>query len=142
MRALLVVGVVLAGCGEDFGTGWLPPGAQRCESNAGCAPDVCARDGQCWGESEVRSVHVTWTVNGQPASAATCAANPDLVIQLDHKPAEPGTQLVFSPVPCMQGKFTVDVLPKAFRAVQLGRLDAFVGADFDDAGDAAIELQF
>jgi hypothetical protein len=106
--------------------------------------DVCARDGECLPANELRTVHVTWTLHGVVASATSCMSAPDLVV-LFYEYGLDRTALVFAPVPCREGKFTVDELPLKYTAVGIRRAgDASDGAsgDFDRSGDAALSLPY
>jgi hypothetical protein len=115
-----------------------PPG----QCGNGCGADlVCTRDGQCLPPDEVRAVHINWTVSGAPASATSCAAAPDLRLDFRNRS---GAQFGFEPVPCAQGKFTVDVLPTDYDTVLLGRPSdrALQQAMIDAAGDAMLNLPY
>ena len=90
----------------------------ECQSDSQCGDDVCARSGECLARSNIRSVTVTWTVNGAPADAASCTAHPDLYLQFDG--ADYGDTLRFAPVPCREGRFPIDKLPKRYVQVELG----------------------
>jgi len=89
----------------------------------------------------VRAVHVIWTVDGQPASATTCTAAPDLGVEfLD----ETGYHWGYAPVPCMEGRFNIDKFPTSFVTVRLGPHDRDTGWDqtaIDSAtGNATFDL--
>jgi hypothetical protein len=88
-----------------------------CKTDNQCGGDVCARSGECLPRTEVRSVTVKWTVKGERASSVTCT-HPDLYVQFDGN--DYGDTLGFAPVPCREGTFTVDKLPKRFLQVELG----------------------
>ena len=150
MRVLVVM--LLAGCVEP-----IPPDATRgpiiptlCHQDTQCtAGNVCARNEGCLPPSEIREVHVTWTVGGMPANATTCDAALDLEIQFVATSPAANPRLGFAPVPCAEGKFSIDKLPIAFTLVGLGpwgidRLPTMpaMPAMIDDAGDAAIDLMF
>jgi hypothetical protein len=154
MRALLVV--LVAGCvvqsttrSDDPG-GWILPGGTtqgHCQSDGACRTgEVCARNGACLPPSLVHPVHVTWTLRGMPASQTTCAAALDLQIGFYDK-ADPGASaLGYAPVPCIEGKFTVDKLPTSYTSVKLGRDSGdhtWEWAMIDGTtGDAALDLPF
>jgi hypothetical protein len=127
MRALVLV--FLVGCIERTAAppfDELPPlgsapSAGACHDGRGCpAGEVCARNDACLPPEQVRAVHVMWTVSGMAASQATCAAAPDLRIQLNSSDSFVGG-VGWAPVPCEAGKFSVDRLPIAFNHVWLGR---------------------
>jgi hypothetical protein len=95
-----------------------PGGGGECFFDEECIEgELCGRDDNCWPASEIRRVMTTWTVRGQPASAATCARAPDLHIIFDGNVSD---DLGFSPVPCAIGQFVVDKLPRPFTRVELG----------------------
>lgn len=160
MRLALAVVVVLAsgaGCIQQTysdppptsGGGWgVGPGGTGgdtgygCHADSDCGADVCARDGECLPASEVRTVHVTWTINDQPAGTATCATVPDLDLTFYDAANE---QFGFSPVPCAEGKFTVDKLPTWYEAVELARAGDYGGgstAAFAEDGTALVNLVY
>jgi hypothetical protein len=144
MRGVLLV--LLASCSlsrhretdvDEFG---------RCRSDASCDDgDVCARNGACYPSDEVRAISVTWTLDGMAADSVTCANTEDLSVQLSSPDGGPFGNLEFAPVPCRQGKFSVDKLPTTFRSVvirgrvapggQAGQIDAVTG-------EATIDLRF
>ena len=144
MRGVLLV--LLAGCTSpgDPGAGG-PDG--RCESDDQCGGDVCARNGVCLPASEIRPIHVTWTLQGMPASQTTCASSPDLEIDF-YTPTGGyggyGGYIGFAPVPCEEGAFSIDKLPTSFTVVQLGQQRYNGEAAMLDAatGSAAIDLPF
>lgn len=146
MRAawLPVVLIVIAGCGVapdggDDEPGALPGAGGFCMTQSDCARgDVCARDSRCWAPSEVRAISVTWTVAGQAANATTCEAVGDF--EIDFAANMYGAHVLgFSPVPCAQGKFPVDRLPRALSYVAL-RAGGIEWQAFDDAGVAAFDV--
>jgi len=129
--------VLFAGCGHLASA---PPG--ECNGGSGCRGDlVCTRDNQCLPPDEVRAVHVTWTVSGAPASETSCATAPDLRIDFVSRS---GPRFGFDPVPCAQGKFTVDVLSRDYDTVLLGRASdrARQQATIDAAGNALLNLPY
>jgi hypothetical protein len=129
--------VLLAGCVHPSSA---PPG--ECNGGAGCGSDrVCTRDNQCLPPDQVRAVHISWTVSGAPASATSCVAAPDLVLDLRSRS---GPHLGFEPVPCAEGMFTVDRLPTEYDTVELGRASdrALQRAAIDAAGKAMLNLPY
>jgi len=103
----------LAGCSlTGTGTGG------ECVRDDQCGDDVCARSGECLSASSVRQVSVKWTIDGAGASVSTCTVHPDLYVEF----AGPdyGDTLRFTPVPCSQGSFFVDKLPKRYQHVEVG----------------------
>jgi hypothetical protein len=128
--------VLFVGCVHPSSS---PP--DHCGS-AGCGSDrVCTRDNRCLPPDQVRAVHITWTVSGAPASPTSCAAAPDLLLDLQSRS---GPHLGFEPVPCAEGEFTVDRLPTDYDAVQLGRASdrALQRAAIDAAGNAMLNLPY
>ena len=93
-------------------------GGGDCDYNEECSPDVCARDHVCTDPSDVREVTVSWTVRGGQANAQSCAPQPDMTVTFVGD--EFGDELGFTPVPCANGQFFVDRLPKRFHTVELG----------------------
>lgn len=110
-RAVLAV-VLGAGC-------LAPTPSGECHTDPECDDgEVCARDGMCTSAAGVRSLTTTWTIQGAPADATTCAPHPEFFISFigyDY-----GDQLGYAPVPCALGRFFIDKLPRRFRAVELG----------------------
>jgi hypothetical protein len=111
-----------------------------CRSDSACGPDeLCARTGTCLPVSEIRAVHVIWTVRGAAADVTTCSPAPDF--EIDFRASDPGSWLGYAPVPCEQGKFTVDKLPTKFTTVRLTHKGATDTANIDAAtGDAVFDL--
>jgi hypothetical protein len=127
--------VFLVGCVRSSSE---PPGV----CGNGCGPDlVCTRDNQCLPPSEVRAVHISWTVSGAPASVTSCAAAPDLVLDLRSRS---GPSFGFAPVPCAEGMFTVDRLSTDYDTVELGRASdrELQRATIDAAGHAVLNLPY
>ena len=90
-----------------------------CELDSECAGgEVCARDSQCAAPSEVYPVTLTWTVGGEPATAATCADAANL--QVLFTTGNPYEDLAFSPVPCAIGQYFIDRLPRRYTAATVG----------------------
>lgn len=151
MRLLLAVTALLAGCvqrssyppyGGDDGDDYFPPTEYGCQQDSECSTgSVCARTHECLPTDLVRAVHVIWTVDGQPASATSCTAEPDLgVVFLD----DTGYHFGYAPVPCMEGRFNIDKFPTNYLTVRLGPHDREAGWDqtvIDTAtGNATFDL--
>src|SRR5512144_2655026 len=105
-----------------WGSGW---GGSSGTTDWGCHMDsqcptsyVCARDGECLPASAVRTIHVVWTLKGQPASDATCSQSPQLDITFSDSS---GDLFGFAPVPCNAGKYTIDKFPASYTTVDLVR---------------------
>jgi hypothetical protein len=147
VRVLLVV--VLAGCvrpGAPPGTGVdpegpLPKGAS-CVIDGDCETDsICTHPMGCWPVAELYTAHVSWTINGMPANATTCAGLPPLTIAFHG--AKAGQQIEFRPVACAEGKFTLIQVPTVLTTVKLGTRDqGDASATIDTAtGEAALDLK-
>ena len=141
MRGLLVIVVV---AGVAAGVASCGGGPDSTSSQYGCVKDstcpsgeVCARSDDCYVPSELRAVHVSWTVGGMPASATTCSGVSQLQISFN---GGGGGNLAFAPVPCEEGKFSIDKLPKSYSHVMLGHGSSWGSGAFDDAGDASLDL--
>jgi hypothetical protein len=137
------------GGGDGWGTGTGGTGgpiSSGCTSDASCGTNqVCARDGECLASSEVRIIHVSWTVNGQPAGTGSCSQHPGLDITFIGNGAEGYDQFGFAPVPCMEGKFTVDKMPKRYAQVALEPdclCTTAASTTFDSTGSATLDLSF
>ncbi len=129
-RLWTLVLALLGGCftqggddsgGNGWGSGFGGHGGGNgfsCESDSACGGEVCARDGQCLPAAEVRTVHVTWTLSGAAPTTATCTNLNDLEITF-YDGGQDGT-FGFAPVPCLEGKFTVDKLPLTYTSVKHG----------------------
>jgi hypothetical protein len=136
------------GWGTGTGGGGGEP-SSWCEADTDCvgSGQVCARDGECLDSSGVRTIHVNWTVSGQPASAAACVNAPDLMLTFfDGAVGDPdGYEFGFAPVPCPEGKFTIDKMPLVYTGIDLVRNgDETGGSDgvFDALGDVSLDLAY
>ena len=158
MRIALAL-VLFAGCiqpapdpgpqpGPDPGGWGTGPGGTGGDTGFGCHVDtdcgggyVCARDGECLTAADVRTIHVTWTVNGSAADATSCTTSPHLDITFSDASQE---QFGFSPVPCAEGKFTIDKLPSRFTYVALGPTGTgnVTSGVFGSDGTVALDLSF
>jgi hypothetical protein len=139
MRVLLVL--LLAGCLHRGNRS--PDGS--CDDDSQCGDgEVCARNEQCLPQAEVHAVHVTWTIDGQPANRTTCDPLPALEIEFEATGPVVHAPLAFSPVACDQGSFPIDKLPTAFTTVKLGSArHGWKSATIDaTTGEAVIDLVF
>ena len=129
MRIWLVL--LLAGC---------PSSSQsECTTDSDCGTDVCARDGECLAATDVRPVKLTWTIRGSAASASTCPQSPSFYVQFDSN--DVNDSFGFEPVPCDQGQFTVDKLPRRYVQAEMGVDNTFLDAQPIDAmGQATFDL--
>jgi hypothetical protein len=148
--ALLVVFVV--GCIARPEQPWDLPGdpvpgpmgeGPGCTDSSCGAGKVCARNRACYPADQVRTVHADWTVRGMPASTTSCAGAPDLVIAFVQS-ASQGLRLSYAPVPCVEGKFTIDKLPMPYDRVELGRASGGAPqvAPVDATGAAVLDLPY
>ena len=141
MRHLGWFVVVLAGCPAPGDSQIPPDAAAGCVADTECGGLVCARTGECLAPSDVRTVRVTWTVQGKPANNATCASSPDLEIEFyDLNDYAHG----YAPVPCVAGVYTIDKLPTRFYRVRMALIDTDGGgrANIDATGNATLDLPY
>lgn len=131
MRAAIAL-ALLAACGGG--------GGGLCEVDDDCGGDLrCARNGECLPASEVRSIRITWTIRGQPPSAALCGATPDLYLMFAG--TQPGDTFGYSPVPCEAGLFVMDKLSRRFVSVEIGAENRFqTEKAIDSQGNVAFDL--
>lgn len=151
MRGPILVFLIasLAGClergqapsSDPFGA---DPDPQFCRADSGCnSGKVCARTDECLPPAALRAAHVMWTVSGAAANPTTCAAASDLRIQFNSADVIGG--LGYAPVPCKEGKFSIDKLPLAYVHVWLGRLSSEppVAATIDaTTGEVTLDLPY
>jgi hypothetical protein len=135
MRFVWVAAVLVASCLPSSSKG-----GGDCQTDTDClGTEVCARDGECWPASSVRSVNVTWTIDGEAASVETCGAFADLYIRF----FSPSDEVGYSPVPCRTGLFPIVNLPDTFVDVELGAEGAWSRMQRIDAQNlAAFDLTF
>lgn len=128
-RSLVLL--ALAGCFRGSGG--------DCEVDADCSNGVCARNSECLPAAEVRSVRVSWTIRGMPASATTCTPHPNFYLLFAS--SQVNDTFGYEPVPCASGLFTVDKLPRRFVSVEIGVENWFQEDQaFDSQGNAAFDL--
>jgi hypothetical protein len=139
------------GGGDDGGWG-SGEGGTGGSSGYGCHADtdcggtyVCARDGECLTKDSVRVIHVVWTLDQQAASATSCATAPT-PLELSFADQFGGSTFGFAPVPCVEGKFTIDKMPTIYTDVALGpEYGAGTGGatgKFDATGTATLDLPY
>jgi hypothetical protein len=116
----------------------LTSSGSECHSDVQCGDDVCARSGECLARTSVREVTVKWTVNGESASAASCATHPDLYIQFYG--ADYGDTLRL-PVSCRDGSYSAPAVPKRYVQIELG-VDGGTGdlSPIDPSGRVQLDL--
>lgn len=154
MRRWLAV-IFVVGCRgtappePDAGTLVLPPPPPQgepgsCNHGPVCSSDqVCLRgSGGCAPPDQAYTVHLRWTIGGQPATSVTCAPAPDLLVEFSAGDA-PG--FGFAPVPCKAGLFTLDHVSRTIDKVSLGpaHMPTTQSAMLDPiTGEATIDLSF
>jgi hypothetical protein len=120
------------------------PGGTYCTQASDCgSAEVCAETSECLSPSEVRTLHIAWTVSGQAAGSATCANAPDLQLMLGLDGYD--YSFGWAPVPCVEGKFTVLNMPNDYTTVALIREnDPSGGATgvIDGSGDSNLDLPY
>ncbi len=138
MRLVSVVAIsLLAGC--PLATG---PSTGECTTDGDCAGNVCARDGFCHAPSEVREVKTSWTIRGAAADAVTCANSVDLMIGFSGGNAGEES-FSYAPVPCANGQWLMDKLPRSYTIVELGRQDGFPDQkSIGPTGEVTFDLRF
>lgn len=143
---LALVLATLAGCpmqGNDGGYSYYPPGGGPeggCKTDDDCASGLaCARDGSCLDSSQIHHISTAWTIRGQPASDATCAREPNLEIQFSDGVS---VGIGYAPVPCNEGRFTVDKMPTYYTTVGLGDETSSnpMTLDLDTDGNVTFDL--
>lgn len=123
--------------------GWTGSGGDPvygCRLDSECGTQVCARDGSCYPATSIRAVVTTWTIDGEVASVASCTSHPSLFIRFATASSD---SFGFAPVPCRNGKFTIDKAPIAYTRVELGADGASYGtsASITSTGEAVIDLR-
>lgn len=121
----------LAGCSLTTGGS-----SSECQRDSQCGDDICARSGDCLPRTALREITVHWTVNGAAPDATSCAAHPNLYLQFES--ADYGDTFRVVSVPCKDGNYTVDRLPKRYVQVELG----FQGGTGDVSPIEASQVQF
>ena len=106
---------IMALLGALAGLGGCLLGPVRCESDADCGDQVCARNGEC--TSEIVFVRQRWNVAGQPPTEESCAPHPWLSLTFeDHDIAD---ELVYEPIRCTLGQISFDRMPARYDSVVL-----------------------
>lgn len=146
---IAIAALAFLGCAQpDPGPTWepppdQPPGTWYCEKDSDCPGQVCARDGSCQNAADLYAAHVNWTLKGQPASAQTCSAVPSLELQFDQGDAY---GFGFAPVPCAEGKFSIDKLPTWYTRIDLYGVDdpggGTSGVISPSSGAVTVDLQY
>jgi hypothetical protein len=113
----------------------LPACVPHCDTPSDCiGGNVCAADGQCRAPTDVSTAVVTWTIAGAVASATTCP-RPSLRVGFVTGLGRYQDEIIFAPVPCVEGKFTLINVPP-YNEVELGYDigDDFARAQFTAPG--------
>ena len=147
MALVFLVGCVVRGSDPNVDPPLeLDPPYMNCHDDSACHDGkVCARTSVCLSPSQVRAIHVSWTVSGKPAGTDSCAAAPNLRIDFNSS-TESLAQLAFAPVPCAEGKFSVDKAPISIDHASLVRDGG--GGGFGEAkidavtGEASMDLPY
>ncbi|HEX4422043.1 MAG TPA: hypothetical protein VH165_29225 [Kofleriaceae bacterium] len=148
VAAAVAFGAGATGCSDPdppgFGYG-LPPApgdGAFCQSDVDCfAGQQCARSNYCFAAGDLRAVHVNWTIGGMPVSSDVCSKYSDLELSFIAIPLGVQYDLTFAPVPCVEGKFTIDKLPKNYDEIALGSTDlGYESGPVDAIGNAYIDL--
>jgi hypothetical protein len=108
-----------------------------CIQDSECgAGDVCSILGTCQPASDVETVQVTWTVDGQPATASSCAGLDPLTLQIGNAHAY-GTS-----VTCEVGELTASKVPTDLQTVLIygGSADNLLGSAGLVNGSATLDL--
>jgi hypothetical protein len=137
-RALLIV-VALAGCASSDDTAQ----SQSCLEDTDCSSgSICSGAETCEPAGDVRTLHVLWTVSGQPASASTCTNSADLDVWVEN-PDDPSDAFDYYPVPCAEGELTLLEMPTRYMDVAISvyyGVDAF--GPLDGSGVALLDLPY
>ncbi len=116
--AILAGDHLLGKTGSDRPTIDLPSSLDgfACTGDQDCASDVCSIVERCQPATKVETLHVTWTVNSQPASTTSCATLPNITIVLsDSDPADDYD----ATVQCADGMFSASKVPTYFTTVTM-----------------------
>jgi hypothetical protein len=148
MRGLLLVLLVSCTWSSNDGNAPGDPGEpdrpvrghNGCQADRECSTgELCARTGSCLPASQIHAVHVNWTVRGMAASEAACSPSPDL--EIDFRASDSDARFGYAPVPCVEGRFTVDKLPTKYTVVRLRHGSTWEMAPIDAVtGDAVFDL--
>lgn len=117
--SLAVMGLL----GALAGLGGCLLGPVRCESDADCGNEMCARNGEC--TREIVFVRFSWNVGGRAPTEESCAGHPWLSVTFEDR--DIGDELVYTPIRCTLGQITFDRMP--------GRYDSVVLRADDPAGE-------
>lgn len=125
-----------------------PSPSPYCAADTDCAAgQVCARDELCRPASDVHWVHVRWTVHGATADAATCANEPELLVEVGDFTAGQGWAV--APVPCDEGVYSVDRIPQEWTTATIAAYlgdgvwqDGITATIDPGTGDATLDVTF
>jgi hypothetical protein len=79
--------------------------------------EVCAHDNQCLSTDQVYDVHITWTIDGQSPSGATCN------LSINFSNGNYKDDFGYLPLPCAEGEFSIPKLPTDYATVELELAD-------------------
>lgn len=130
---------LLANCGgtDDY-TGL------TCKVDGDCGNLKCGRDGTCAAPEMLQSVRVSWTINGQAASSATCAAFSKMALSFTR--IDGTGKFGFDPIPCTAGLVTIDKIPNDIAKASISATKTAGGTAMGDSligasGDVAIDVK-
>jgi tetraspanin-3 len=109
--SLVVVGLL----GALTGLGGCLVGPVRCESDADCGDEMCARNGEC--TRDIVFVQYRWNVAGRAPTSESCAAHPWLSLTFEDR--DIADELVYEPIRCTLGQITFDRMPGRYESVVL-----------------------
>jgi len=159
MRTALALAFVLVGCvdrsydpppdyppPDNYPPPDYPPTTYGCTADSQCgAGEVCARNYTCLSASSVHAIHVTWTIQTQTANQTSCSTAGASSLEIDFS-GNAESPWGYAPVPCMEGKFSIDKMPTGYTYVNLGRdgdVNSGSGAKIDaTTGNAVIDLPY
>lgn len=135
-RAALIAIAVLASCTSS------PDNLlESCQQDSDCSSgSTCSAVATCEPAGGVRTLHVMWTVGGQPASATACSTTRDIDVWIDD-PDDPTNDLEYLPVPCAEGELTLLDMPLRYLDVTIARSSGVAAfGPLDGSGDALLDL--
>ncbi len=133
-----------SGGGNDGGGGGGGGGGYYgCRQDTDCSTCfVCARDGECIAAADAHAIRISWTMKSAEPDATTCTAQPTLALTFTESAS--GDWTGFAPVPCSEGKFSIDKFPKRFDQVMLSPAWGVDGptTEFGSDGTATLDLPY
>jgi hypothetical protein len=100
-------------------------GPTTCMIDSDCSGQVCGADGQCYGETDVRSVTLTWTVGLAPPTATNCARFGGFAAEFseqmcDEAEDETAGPLIDTTLTCTDGTAVVANVPMTYTWAVVG----------------------